>query len=261
MDTTTERNIAYNCRYFRGDRPCVWHKKEGSLCECKYYEPVHGSLLIIKLDAMGDVLRTTCLLPVIAKTWQGMRLSWVTRPESVPLLEHNPYVTEVIPYGTEALLHVLSQTFDRVINLDAGKTSAALATMARAKEKVGYTLHDDGYVVATNAAAAEWLRMGTFDDLKRANQRTYQEIMCSILGLPSQGMAYVLELTESEKQAGRGHLRKLGLDLNKTVVGIHTGGGGRWRLKQWHEERFIALIPELIDALGPTCKLCYSVVP
>ena len=251
----TARKIAYNCRYFLGDRPCVWHKKEGCLCECGHYEPVRGSLLIIKLDAMGDVLRTTCLLPIIANTWPGTRISWITRPESVPLLEHNPYLIEVISYGTDALIHASSQTFDRVINLDAGKTSAALAMITRAKEKVGYTLHDDGYVVATNAAAEEWLRMGIFDDLKRANLKTYQDIMCSILGLPSQDMQYVLELTDREKQAGRDHLTALGLDLNKTIIGMHTGGGGRWRLKQWHEESFIALLQQLVNVLGPNTQV------
>src|SRR5262249_28538531 len=183
------------------------------------------------------------------------RISWITRPESVPLLRHNPYLTEVIPYGTDAVIHASSQTFDRVINLDAGKTSAALATMTRAKEKIGYTLHDDGYVVATNAAAEEWLRMGIFDDLKQANQKSYQEIMCSILGLPSQGMQYVLELTEREKKTGRDHLSALGLDLNKTILGIHTGGGGRWRLKQWHEESFITLLQQLTHRLEPHTQI------
>jgi len=173
----------------------------------------------------------------------------------MPLLEHNPYLTEVVPYGTDALVYVSSQTFDRVINLDAGKTSAALTTMSRAKEKIGYTLHDDGYVVATNSAAEEWLRMGVFDDLKRANSKTYQGIMCSILGLPPQGMQYVLTLTEREKQAGRDHLSAMGLDLNKTIVGIHTGGGGRWRLKQWHEESFIALLQQLVHVLGPNMQI------
>jgi len=255
MSQSTERTIAYDCRYFLGDRPCVWHKRQGAICNCEHYTPLAGNLLIIKLDAMGDVLRTTCLLPVIDRAWPGMRIAWITQPEAVPLLANNPYLTEVIPYGTDALVHLSSHTFDRVINLDASKTSAALATMARAKEKVGYTLHDGGYVMATNAAAEEWLRMGVFDDLKRANQRTYQEIMCSILGLPSQSMHYVLELTEREKKVGRDHLRELGLDLHKTIVGIHTGGGGRWRLKQWHEESFIALIPELVHVLGPDTQI------
>jgi heptosyltransferase-2 len=68
-------------------------------------------------------------------------------------------------------------------------------------------------------------------------------------------MQYVLELTEREKQAGQDHLRALGLDLNKTVLGIHTGGGGRWRLKQWHEESFIALLQQLVHVLGPHTQI------
>ena len=250
-----ERTIAYDCGYFLGDRPCLWHKRQGVVCECEHYTPLTGNLLIIKLDAMGDVLRTTCLLPVINRAWPGRRISWITQPESVPLLDNNPYLTEVVPYGTNALVHLSSRTFERVINLDTGKLSAGLATMARAKEKVGYTLHDNGHVVASNAAAQEWLRMGIFDDFKKANQKTYQDIMCSILGLPSDGMHYVMELTEHEKNTGQARLRQLGLELEKPIVGIHTGGGGRWRLKQWHEASFIALIPELIDALGPEMQI------
>jgi len=68
-------------------------------------------------------------------------------------------------------------------------------------------------------------------------------------------MQYVLELTDREKQAGRDHLTALGLDLNKAIVGMHTGGGGRWRLKQWHEESFVALLKQLAHVLGPSTQL------
>lgn len=249
MTEQQNRKVAYDCRYFLGDRPCIWHKQKGVLCECEHYIALNGNLLIIKLDAMGDVLRTTCLLPVMAKAWSGMRITWITRSESVPLLENNPYITEVIPYDADALVHLSSRTFDRVINLDAGKISSGLATIARAKEKIGYIMHEDGYVTGTNKAADEWLRMGIFDDLKKTNKRSYQEIMCLILGLPTDGMNYVLELTGSEKEEGRQHLLKLGIDLNKSIIGIHTGGGGRWFLKQWNEESFVALISELTHEL------------
>ena len=63
----TSRKVAYGCQYFLGDRPCVWHKQNGLLCECEEYKPWKGSTAIVKLDAMGDVLRTTCLLPIIFK--------------------------------------------------------------------------------------------------------------------------------------------------------------------------------------------------
>ncbi len=245
MSTVDNRKVAYTCQYYLGDRPCIWHKQSGVLCECEHYTPLKESLLIIKLDAVGDVLRTTCLLPGINNKWPDARITWVTREEAKPLLENNPYLTEVVSYGPDAVVHLVSRSFDRVINLDSGKISSGLAAMVKAKEKIGYVLHEDGYVTATNTSAEKWLRLGVFDDLKKANEQTYQDIMCSIVDLTTDGMKYVLELTEEEKHNGKEYLQSLGIDFNKPVVGIHTGGGGRWTRKQWGEESFVSLIATL----------------
>jgi len=255
MDLSINRTVAYDCKYYVGDRPCIWHKRNKVLCTCQHYDPLKGNLLIIKLDAMGDVLRTSCLLPVISKVWPGMRVTWITRAESIQLLANNPYITEILPYGTDALVHLAARTFDKVINLDAGRISAALASMANAKEKIGYIVSDEGYVIGTNPAAEVWLKMGVFDDLKKANQRTYQEIMCSIAGLPTDGIRYVFELTEEEINNGRDQLQKMGVDLEKNIIGIFTGGGGRWVQKQWIEERFIDLILNLKQELGQSAVI------
>jgi ADP-heptose:LPS heptosyltransferase len=248
------RKIAYDCRFFLGDRPCVWHKKEGALCECEHYSPLRARHLMIKLDAMGDVLRTTCLLPVMARAWPEAGVTWITRPESVPLLENNPYVMEVIPYGPDAVLHLLARRFNKVVNLDTGRISSALASVARAEEKIGFLLHEKGYVYASNQAAEEWLRLGISDDLKKANRRTYQEIMCLILDLPAKDVGYVLELTEQERQDGKNHLRGLGVDLERPILGIHTGAGRRWPRKQWGEAKFKELIHCLNRELETECQ-------
>jgi heptosyltransferase-2 len=79
--------------------------------------------------------------------------------------------------------------------------------------------------------------------------------MCSILGLSNKGMKYVLELTEAEKAEGRRHLLRIGLNSDKPIIGIHTGGGGRWRLKQWDEKNFLALISELGHELGGIAQI------
>ncbi len=250
-----ERKIGYDCRYFLGDRPCVWHKKSGALCECEHYTPLTESVLIIKLDAMGDVLRTTCLLPIMAQAWPQARITWITRFESVPLLENNPYVAEVVPYGAEAILQLMCRSFDKLINLDAGKASAALAAAARSREKIGYLLSEKGYVQATGPEAQEWLRLGVFDDLKKANKRTYQEIMCSIIGLPSEGIRYVLELSDREIEEARDHLLSLGLDLGRSIIGIHTGAGSRWPQKQWAETSLVALVDRLKREVGDDLQI------
>jgi heptosyltransferase-2 len=238
-------HLATDCRYFLGDRPCTWHKREGLVCTCDHYMPVRERVLIIKLDAMGDVLRTTALLPPLARAHPEAAFEWVTRPESVALLERNPYLTDVISYGPDALVRLQTTVYDRVINLDAGKVSAGLASLARSPRKDGYVLHEKGHVVATNPAAQAWLEMGVDDGLKRANRRTYQSVMLDILGLAAEEHHYVLELTGQERSTARTHFDRLGLRSNQPIVGLTVGAGGRWELKRWRLEGFVELAERL----------------
>jgi heptosyltransferase-2 len=241
------RHVAFDCRHFLGDRPCVWHKREGALCECPHYERVTERILIIKLDAMGDVLRTTSLLPAIVTTHPGAAITWITRRESRPLLQGNPFVDRVLEYGADALLQLQALTFDRVINLDAGTTSAALASAARSPRKDGFVLDPRGFVQPTNPAAGRWLELGLFDDLKRHGNRTYQDVMTEIIGAAKPTKGYVFALTDEERRHGRAHLARLGADLNRPIIGLNTGAGRRWALKAWREDSYIELIDWLVS--------------
>ena len=52
--------IRNDCVYFKGETPCIYRR----LCDqCPYFRPFQTKILIIKRGAMGDVLRTTALLP------------------------------------------------------------------------------------------------------------------------------------------------------------------------------------------------------
>jgi heptosyltransferase-2 len=239
------REIAFDCRFFLGDRPCLWHKATGALCTCEHYQQIDQRLLIVKLDAMGDVLRTTALLPALAEAHPRAGITWITRRESRALLELNPYIAEILDYGEDALAQLQVRTFDRVINLDAGKTSAALASMANSKQKHGFILDARGCVQPTNAAARRWLEMGIFDDLKRQGTRTYQELMLEIIGLSEAPHRYVFELSEEERARGRMRLERLGVDWSRPIIGLNTGAGRRWQLKQWREEGYLQLVDHL----------------
>ena len=70
-------DIKFDCRYFRGDIPCKPNKNYGVHCidekgiDCNYYAHVKEKILIIKLGAIGDVIRTTPLLEPIKKQYPG----------------------------------------------------------------------------------------------------------------------------------------------------------------------------------------------
>jgi heptosyltransferase-2 len=148
----------------------------------------------------------------------------------------------VLELGPEALLHLQTRTFDRVINLDAAKTSAALATAARSSRKDGFVLDERGCVQPTNDAARRWLEAGIFDDIKRQGAETYQDRMAGILGLAGRKHHYVFELAADEGKRARKHLESIGLDFNRPVIGLNTGAGGRWPLKQWREDGYLELV-------------------
>ena len=245
LEMAGPREIAFDCKFYLGDRPCIWHKQTGVLCTCDRYEKVEQRLLIIKLDAMGDVLRSTALLPPIVEAHPHASITWITRKESVPLLKRNPHVAEVLELGPEALVHLQTRTFDRVINLDASKTSAALAAAARSDRKDGFVLDESGVVRPTNEAARRWLEAGVFDDIKRQGTATYQDRMADILGLSGRKHQYVFELAADEVKQARTHLESIGLDFGRPVVGLNTGAGGRWPLKQWREEGYLELVDRI----------------
>lgn len=234
--------FATDCRFWQNDRPCTFHKKDAVECECPHYDRIQQNVLVVKLDAMGDVLRSTCVLPGIRQRFPSASVQWLTRPESVALLERNPLVDLVIPYGPDALLALLVSRYEWVVNLDAGRTSCELATLANGVHKTGFVLDGQGRISPTNAAARAWLAMGVSDDLKRANRRTYQAIMADILEVPGAPARYVFELSREEIDEGERQLRALGCTAGHPTLGLATGAGGRWRFKQWREEAFGELI-------------------
>ena len=61
------------CRHFKGDRPCkyYWVDRNHNCWDpdSPYYEEYSHRILLIKLDAVGDVVRSTCMAEGIKKKY------------------------------------------------------------------------------------------------------------------------------------------------------------------------------------------------
>lgn len=250
--------INKDCRHFRGDIPCKPHKEFGVHCEgCKYYDKIEFKILIIKLDAAGDVLRTTCVLSGLKEKYPHSHITWLTRQESVPLFENNDLVDCVLEYSAESFLRIQRESYDLVINPDADPKSAIVAEVARGI-KIGFGYHKRGFVYPFNKEAQRWFEMGLFDDIKKANTLTYQQIILDMIGLAPSRHEIVLKLSADEKKFAREFNDKKGIKKEGLTIGLNTGAGGRWKFKKWTVEGFSRLIEMISENIPRATILLYG---
>ena len=206
-----------DCRYFTGYRPCSF----GGVCDgCSHYAPAQSEVLLINLDALGDVLRNTSVLPALRRALPGARVTWLTRPRAAPLLANNPLIDRVILLepGIDTLLQTLS--FDLVLNADKSLLAGGLAVACQARERRGFGVDGSGSIIPLNAEAELLYRMGLDDHLKfKVNQRSAQDLLCEAFGFTYAHDPYTLEADPPEA-------------ARRLKVGFNTGCGPKWPLKK-----------------------------
>lgn len=235
--------LKYDCRYFTGDRPCQFHKRDKIKCDtCDYYQSADFSILIVKLDAIGDVLRTTSILPALKMEYPDSYISWCTRSNARELFNGNDLVNEVITIEEDARIRLSVEEFDIVINLDSSKLSSAIASAAKGKDKKGFVLNEKGSVIPTSEEADYWLSMSAFDDVKMKNKKTYQQIVYDVTGLKSKTARPILKVSEKLTELKKNQFINDGFKPDLITVGLNVGVGNKWPNKGWPTKNWIGLL-------------------
>ncbi len=224
-----------DCRHFRGDIPCKPHKEHGVHCDgCDYYDRIDENILIIKLGAAGDVIRTTPLLHDLKRDHPTARIWWLTlTPELVPA----SHVDRILKWSTESLELISSLHFARLVNLDKDHYACALANRLDAGVKEGFLLDDLGNATPATPAANEKFATGVFDDISKANTKSYPEELFEICGYEFTGQQYIMDAPEK--------IHFEGLDTSRPIIGMNTGAGARWTSRLWKEEHWAELAKAL----------------
>jgi ADP-heptose:LPS heptosyltransferase len=235
-------SIKTDCRWFKGDVPCVPHKRNGVHCvddqgaTCPYYDPLTSRILIIKLGAIGDVIRTTPLLHRLKADHPRAQIWWLTlTPEVLPA-----DVDIALPYSPQGMAALHATHFDLLVNLDKSREACALAATVRSSTKKGFTLVNGMPAPIDNDAAHKFL-MGLFDDLNRENTKSYPQEIFEVCGLTFAGERYILDPHDREGYVWN-------LPTKKPIVGLNTGCGGRWTSRLWAEKNWVVLARALKKA-------------
>lgn len=235
------------CKNFSGYKPCFpdhdcW--KNG----CKEYNPMGTRILIINLDAMGDVLMTTVQLPAIKRKFPQSTIYWITLKNAVGLLEFNPYIDRVLPYDFESLSILQSLQFDIVMNVDKSIRSGALTMQIDAKERLGFGINEYGQIIPLNKGAEYNYELGMDDHLKfKINQRLGQDYLAETFDLDYSRDEYVFNFSELEKKFIEEYKTEVGIKDGDEIIGFNTGCSELFPNKKMTIEQHVALIEKFLS--------------
>lgn len=200
-------------------------------------------ILIINLDAMGNVLMTTAQLQPIKRKYPESYIAWLTLRSSAPLLMENPFIDKIFTWDAESWLILEQMKFDLILNADKSRRSAALTMKLNTKEKLGFGLNTNGQIIPLNKEASYNYKLGIDDYLKfRVNQRTGQDILAETFKLPYQRDEYVLSLSDEERELTSWYRRSIGITEEDAVIGFNTGCSDLYPNKKMTVEQHLKLI-------------------
>lgn len=213
------------------------------------------SILIIKIAALGDVLRTSFLLKGLKKKYEGCSISWLTSKRAKELLINNPLIDKIYTLDED----LSDEKFDLVLSLDEEKEAGQIATDLKKDKLIGVCIEDEKIVYTDNSS--DWFGMGLFrpeskggieeaNRLKKSNKKTFQEIMGKIVGVNYGNEKPMLVLSENDLKFGKEFVKNHGINDNEIVIGLNTGAGKRWKLKKWSVDKTVELADLLNNELN-----------
>lgn len=195
-------------------------------------------ILIVKLGALGDVVRTMPLAKAMKKKFPDAKIHWVTKERCVDFLETSKYIDKIFTTTFES-----EEEYDKLYNFDFDKEATEIASRIKAKEKFGF-YHEEDFPAAFNLGSEYYVNTIFDDSLKKENRKTYQEMMFEAAELDYDKEHAEIELTEEDKNYAKNFFEKNNLG-DKKIIGVHMGASSRWPSKVWAEEKLKQFIEKV----------------
>lgn len=176
-------------------------------------------ILIIKLGATGDVVRTTPLL----RRFRGS-IGWITAEKNLPLVQGIEREVRVVPWEERRTL--ADFRYDLVINLEDDRETSEFLGELKFDQLFGAHLDGNSRLIYTEDSRP-WFDLSLIsrfgreeaDRLKLLNRRTYQDLIFAGLGFRFEGEEYYLPPPTPNGLTGD--------------VAISSTAGEVWPMKKW----------------------------
>src|SRR6266851_3545969 len=178
-------------------------------------------ILIVLHGAIGDVVRALPLLGRIRRAWPDAHIAWSVEPKSSPLLEHHPWLDELIIYDrahapcsfVPFLKRVRGGDFDLVLDLQRHLKSGVTSRVSGARDRYGFGAANSkefNYLFANHHVAAQ--------PNMRLKLLQYQAFG-DALDLPLAPIEFGLAATDEERDRARAMLHEAPRPLLGVILG------------------------------------------
>jgi len=193
-------------------------------------------ICVIKPSALGDVVQTLPLLPVLKSRFSSASIAWVINRELKDLVEGHPQIDEVIPFDRRGswrdwirlFSDLRSRQFDMVFDLQGLFRSAVMTLATGASVRVGLQTAREGSYLATNCTIPDTgLNVPAHARLWR---------VAEFLGFTDAPKETLIATSEADRTSVASLLKR----LPRPVIAVHPGAG--WETKRWPVEKFATLL-------------------
>ena len=185
------------------------------------------SIILIKIGALGDVVRTSYLVNTLKRKF-NYSITWITDKSSHELLKYNPNIDTLLYQDSK-----LPEEADILICLEDQYEYVRLGNQIQSKKIIGSYIDDNNNIKYTDDTK-EWFDMSLIsklgitaaDNLKKNNLKSYNEIFSKILNIQVSDIKP--EFFYDEKYNNT-------LSENKSenkVIGLNLFAGKRWPSKE-----------------------------
>ena len=197
-------------------------------------------VLVVRFSAIGDILLTTPLLRAIRTRYPGARISVLTKAQFVPLLSHNPYVSEVLSVAPgERLLAVAERVravrYTHLLDLHGSLRTQALRMLAPGPWRTYAKRRLERALLVT-------AKRNTYRDDVPVAERYFEA--ASDLGVEPDGGPPDFFLSEEADRGAAARLEALQIGRERPIVAIAPGAAHA--TKRWPLDHWVALIAQII---------------
>ena len=213
-------------------------------------EAANKRILVLRYRFIGDTILTVPFLRNLRRAEPEAWISWLVAPDSSDVIKGIPYVDELI-YWDPATAHadcrnthlslggklsfireLRSMHFDKAYVLKRSLSSAIIAFLSGARERIGFNTEGRGILLTKRVAY----------------HRDRHEVMNFLDLLKADGIAVTddyLEawLSDDERAFADEFLARQGIAAGEPLVAIHPFAANQTRA--WHEENFAAVANEI----------------